>query len=229
MSQPSARGWKMKEVGIELKKEEYQNSVIADGKLIADWDDLYNKFNDPWDQSKDYQVNSASRILIRHYCEVLRQEYKVVKTLELGCGLAYLTEDLHKRKFTARGTDISQSCVQKALARNEDLDLHTSPWNDKQHLIAFEPDVIIMSQLTWYILDELDDFLKLITGKRKKEIFLVHSLATYEDGVQEYGKEYFTNLDGILKYFNLDYLFSGEFQTKNIDKVSRDTLFVAKI
>ena len=117
----------MKEASIELRKEEYQNSVIADGKLVADWDDLYDKFNDPWDQSKDYQVNSASRILTRHYSEVLRNEYQAVKTLELGCGLAYLTEDLHKRKFTARGTDISKSCVQKALARNEHLDLHTSP------------------------------------------------------------------------------------------------------
>ena len=85
-----------------------------------------------------------------------------------------------------------------------------------------------MSQLTWYILDELDDSLKLITKKREKEIFLIHSLATYEYGVQKYGTEYFTNLDGILKYFKLDYLFSGEFQVRNLDKVSRDTLFAAK-
>jgi hypothetical protein len=208
----------------------YQEAVIRDGKLVADWDSLYSKYDDPWEQSQDYQRESASRVLIKHNCELLRSTYGSEKTLELGCGLGFLTESLHKMNFKSRGTDISQVCISKALSRNPFLDLHVSAFDNQVHLIDWKPDILIMSQLSWYVLNELQNFLALIkSAPREKPLFLIHTLAIYQQGEQKYGTEYFTNLDEILNYFNLTYSFSATLNSVIGEKQSLDTIFIAKL
>jgi hypothetical protein len=55
-------------------------------------------------------------------------------------------------------------------------------------------------------------------------------LAIYDPGVQQYGKEYFTNLDEILKYFDMNVLESAHIKTnRSWDAQSQGTFFVAKI
>jgi hypothetical protein len=61
-------------------------------------------------------------------------------------------------------------------------------------------------------------------------VFLIHLLATYEPGVQKYGADKFTNLDEIIKYFNLEYLEYGFVKTvTEFDDKSQGTYFVAKV
>ena len=61
-------------------------------------------------------------------------------------------------------------------------------------------------------------------------IFLIHLLSTYADGVQKYGSDYFTDLEGILNYFSLNYVEYGYIVGgKEYDAESRGTYFVAKI
>ena len=55
-------------------------------------------------------------------------------------------------------------------------------------------------------------------------------LATYSKETQKYGKEYFSDLDEILQYFNLDFVEYGNIHGGNhYDAQSRGTYFVAKI
>ena len=208
----------------------YQEAVIRDGKLIADWDSLYEEFDDPWEQSQDYQRESASRILIKHYSELVRSKHGAEKTLEVGCGLGFLTESLHEMNFKSRGTDISQVCISKALKRNPALDLHVSAFDNREHLIEWKPDILIMSQLSWYVLNQLEDFLTLLKSRKgENPLFLMHTLAIYKQGEQKYGIDYFTNLDEILKYFNLQYLFSATLNSNIRGKESSDTIFIATL
>lgn len=90
-----------------------------------------------------------------------------------------------------------------------------------------------MAEITWYVLDDLDGFIKNLKNARKKRenpIFLIHLLTTYAPGVQKYGADKFTNLDEILKYFNLDFLESGFIRTsREDDQSSQGTYFIAKI
>ena len=214
-----------------MTNNEYQNSVIKDGKLVADWDALYRDFNDPWNQSTNDLRNSASRIMTKFYCEKFRSEFNAAKTLELGCGFAWMTEDLHLNGFKARGTDISEVCISKALQRNTVLDLHVANFNDEKHLIEFNPDIIIMSQITWYVLDELQNFLKVLgkhakTGKPK---FLIHSLATYPKKTQTLGLDFFTDGEQKKHFFNLEYIFSMSTEVQLNGSESQDTMFVAKL
>ena len=42
------------------------------------------------------------------------KRFKVLKTLEIGCGFGQLSKDLKKLKFDAFGTDISKTAIKKA-------------------------------------------------------------------------------------------------------------------
>lgn len=90
-----------------------------------------------------------------------------------------------------------------------------------------------MSELTWYVLDELEEFLeklKAYSRARKKPTYLVYLLTTYAQGEQKYGTEYFTDLEGILSYFGLTYLEYGQvFSAKPNHTHSHGTYFIAKI
>lgn len=59
-----------------------------------------------------------------------------------------------------------------------------------------------------------------------------HSLAIYPPGVQKYGNEYFTDLKGILSYFEswVDYKEFGEISTPlPWDPESRGTFFIGEV
>ena len=89
-----------------------------------------------------------------------------------------------------------------------------------------------MSEITWYILDSLDDFLfniKSFAKEKNSPFFLIHILATYKNDVQRYGQDKFTNLEGIKEYFDLDYLEAGYIEVKRSDSDSRGTYFIAQI
>jgi len=90
-----------------------------------------------------------------------------------------------------------------------------------------------MAEVTWYVLPELKNFLQNLKKYRAEvdePIYFIHLLSTYADGVQKYGSEYFTDLDGILSYFGLNYLEYGYIVDGNkYHSESRATYFVAKV
>ena len=65
-----------------------------------------------------------------------------------------------------------------------------------------------MAEITWYVLEKLDHFLAYL--RKHPEVYLIHLLTTYPEGVQKYGKGSFTNLEGIKKYFAMNFLEFGE-------------------
>ena len=81
-----------------------------------------------------------------------------------------------------------------------------------------------MSEISWYVLPKLKTFLKFIK-KNFKNKYLIHTLAIYYRGKQKYGKNYFTNLKGILKFYNLKYIEYGEKWNSEEGR----TFFLAKI
>jgi len=89
-----------------------------------------------------------------------------------------------------------------------------------------------MAEVTWYVLPQLKKILQNLQKHRAdidEPIYLIHLLTTYADGVQKYGSEYFTDLDGILSYFGLNYLECGyDVGGKEYDSESRGDLFCCK-
>ncbi len=131
------------------------------------------------------------------------------------------------------GTDVSKTAVQKASALYPKAQFKQLNFNDFDNLFALKPNILIMAEITWYVLDDLDKFLvslKHYAKQSQEPVFLIHLLATYEPGVQKYGADKFTNLDEIIKYFNLEYLEYGFVKTvTEFDDKSQGTYFVAKV
>ena len=61
---------------------------------------------------------------------------------------------------------------------------------------------MFFSEITWYLLEEkaLDKIFNVMKEKfSKKNKFFIHNLVFYKEG-QEYGKDYFTNLDEFINF-----------------------------
>jgi SAM-dependent methyltransferase len=211
----------------------YQDFVIKDGKFIGDFEGLYKNFEDPWHQSRTDQLHDSRRSLAINWCNNLRGKYGSMRVIELGCGFGHLTQILHEQNFSAIGTDISNIAIEKARELNPGATFIQCALNEFDKLKLFDADIYLMAEITWYILDDLDLFIKNLRAAKKernKPIFLIHLLTTYPPGIQKYGADKFTTLDEILKYFDLNYLETGFIKTPREDDAnSQGTYFVAEI
>jgi predicted TPR repeat methyltransferase len=211
----------------------YQDYVIKDGKFIGDFEGMYKNFDDPWHQSRQDHIFDSRRQLALLACARLKATHEVSKVIELGCGFGFLTDKLREQGFSSLGTDISPTSIEKAKEKNPESQFQVADYNDFNLMNSFNPDIIIMAELTWYVLDSLEDYisrLKSYALLREKPTFFIHLLATYEKGVQKYGSDKFTNLDEILAYFNMQYLETGFIKTqREDDEKSQGTYFIAKL
>ncbi|MEO5808382.1 class I SAM-dependent methyltransferase [Devosia sp.] len=217
----------------QLPPKRYQDYVIRDGKLIGDFDGLYRDFEDPWHQSDTANVLDSRRQLAVHWVEKLRTEMGASRVVELGCGFGHLSGQLSQRGIAAVGIDISTEAIERARTINPGTTFMAGSIEDEWILTDLDPDVVIMAELTWYILDKLDlflDNLRTWAKNRSRPAYLIHLLAVYPPGVQKYGADRFTNDEEIRKYFGLSYLEWGTVATpKPDDPLSKGTYFVAKL
>ena len=211
----------------------YQDFVIKDGQLVGDWEGLYKNFEDPWHQSRDDVLLDSRRIIAVNWCNRLRNEYNANKVIELGCGFGHLTETLRSQSFAAVGVDISKTAIDKARNIHPRSVFVECSLSDFEIVKKFDADIYLMSEITWYVLDDLDDFLinlKKQSAARSRPIFLIHLLTTYAKGLQKYGVDKFTNLDEMLSYFKIECVESGYIRTPREDDASaQGTYFIGKI
>ena len=203
-------------------KLKYQDLVIKNGKFIGKFEEMYQKFSDPWNLLKKNKLDEGGGNLnykiIYNYCNQLKQKKKLT-ILEIGCGFPQIINQLHKNGFKVYGTDISETVIRKSKKKYPKLknNLFVSNFLNFSLYEKLNPDIIILSDITWYILPELKQFIKWYKGL-KKEVYLIHSLAVYGKNKQKYGKEYFYDLKSIKSFFNLNYLSSGYIENIGEDK-----------
>ena len=207
----------------------YQDYVIKDGKFVGKFDEMYQKFNDPWLLQNSYKkLENLHYRIIYYYCERVRSINKIKKkliTLEIGCGYPQISNKLLTHGFNSFGTDISETVIKKSKRKYPKLKnkLFVSNFLNFDLYNKINPDIFILSDITGYILPELNKFINYF--KKLKNKYLVHSLAVYEKDSRKYGKEYFYNLESIKKYFKLNYLSSGYIH--NVDG-DHHTFFLGK-
>ena len=203
-------------------KLKYQDLVIKNGKFVGKFEEMYQKFSDPWNLLKknklDGRKGNLNYKIIYDYCNKLKQKKKLT-TLEIGCGFPQISNELFKNGFKVYGTDISETVIRKSKKKYPKLknNLFVSNFLNFSLYKKLNPDVIILSDITWYILPELKKFIKWYKGL-KKEVYLIHSLAVYGKNKQKYGKEYFYDLNSIKSFFKLKYLSSGYIENIDNDK-----------
>lgn len=206
-------------------KLKYHDLVIKNGRLVGKFDEMYQKFRDPWNLLNiNKNNNNLNYKIIYYYCNFLKNKKKLT-TLEIGCGYPQISNQLFKNGFEAYGTDISETVIRKSKKKYTKLknNLFVSDFLNFPLYEKLNPDIIILSDVTWYVLSDLKKFIKWYRGLKKK-IHLIHSLAVYEKSKQKYGKEFFYDLKSIKSYFKLKYLSSGYIENVEGDK---HTFFLA--
>tara|TARA_B100001093_G_scaffold519987_1_gene611878 strand:- start:3879 stop:4511 length:633 start_codon:yes stop_codon:yes gene_type:complete len=208
---------------ISRTRKKMHQYTISNGKMIGDFEGLYNDFKDPFIQTKKEKFETSKKAII-NYCQFLQSnKKKILKTLEIGCGFGQLSKDLKKLKFNAHGTDISKTAINKAQ-KDSTVKFYTSEFLNFKLYKKINPDIFILAEVSWYVLPELKKMIKFLKRNYKNK-YLIHTLAIYYPGKQKYGKKYFYDLKGILKFFNLKYIEYGEKWTKEEGR----TFFLAKI
>ena len=190
------------------KPKRYQDFVIRDGRFVGEFEDMYRACADPWHQMAELPFMSdkaASISLLRRLGGV----FGANRVVEIGCGLGGLTQLVANEGFEAIGLDVSETAVEGAQERFPGVDFRLGGVEDENLLRNLKPDVILMADVTWYILDHLKHFLEFLRTDLNS-VFLLHNLQTYPTGVQTYGREYFTDLKGMMEYFDMHYLEWGE-------------------
>jgi SAM-dependent methyltransferase len=124
----------------------------------GDFEGMYRDFDDPWECQKNVSELRRDMSLM-----VLFRNRTFGRILDVGCGLGAFTERLRATNGGAGevlGLDISSTAVEKARSQfpqcrfealdvtRESLPSGTGPW-----------DLVIVSELIWYVLPQLGDVL----------------------------------------------------------------------
>lgn len=192
-----------------MKYPRYQDYVIRDGQFVGDFDAMYREHNDPWNQSEERFASEKAVAL--NWIEKLRPR----SVVEIGCGHGHFTRRI-AAICPAVGLDVSPTAIDLARARYGSCGATFEVANIQDHRVfqRIAPDVIVMAEITWYVLPQLRPFLDFLRTEMPGTR-LIHLLTTYAPGVQKYGADYFTDLPGILRFFGMDYLETGEVRHPN--------------
>lgn len=188
------------------EKEEYIFQKNEDGslKFVGDFEGYYKNENDPWEQTGNSARMGAYYDYSRdNLIHMLRGVVtKNCKLLEIGCGLGHVAEQIKRQLHinSVFGMDISDTAIVKAREINPELEFYvgdiTSAGFHEIHTEKY--DVLIMNQLLWYILDDLDQVFDNLYHSLKKNGSLVFVNAFMFN--QKYGLEKINGFDGLVKY-----------------------------
>jgi predicted TPR repeat methyltransferase len=206
---------------------------ITESQIDADFEGYYSEIEDPWLQSEPSNRLESRRILAIRWVEQLLNDKVAHSACEVGCGLGHLTGDLVGRGFQCIGSDTAKSAIDRAKMIHNNNHFYQADFNDFNFYKAHDIDLFILSEITWYILPHLDDFLDFLREeavRRGRPIYLIHLLSVYPDGLQKYGCDYFTNLDQIMEYFGFDYLEYGSVSRRHsTNETYHGTYFIGRV
>ena len=190
--------------------------------MIQEFEQMYQDYDDPWEQSTKEEWASEKAVALN-----LIKKLKPQKVMELGCGLGHYTKRISDLGVETLGIDVSESAIKRAKLQYPNLNFAVGDILDLELYRKFRPDLIVMAEITWYVLEQLDAFLQFLRTELS-ETYLIHLLTTYPESVQKYGKDKFTTLQGIMSYFGAEYLEWGEITYPEMDGCKR-TYFLGRL
>ncbi len=204
------------------KYSRYQDYVIKDGKLVGEFEEMYQDYDDPWEQSTREKWASEKAVALN-----LIEKLNAQKVMELGCGLGHYTKKIADLGVDVLGVDVSETAIRKAKLNYPKCNFVVGDILDFELYKKYKPDIIVMAEITWYVLEKLDQFLQFLRSELS-ETYLIHLLTTYPEGVQKYRKDKFPNLEGIMSYFRAKFLEWGEISYPDMDGCKR-TYFLGQV
>jgi predicted TPR repeat methyltransferase len=194
--------------GRKPKYFRYQDYVIRDGKLVGEFEQMYRDHEDPWCLTKLGLLN-PTHVIAENIVQRLYAGGRVRTAVEVGCGLGHLTKRIRDIGVDVLGIDIAPSAVEKARQQYPECKFAVADVSAFDVIEGQRPDLVILAEVTWYVLAKLDDFIQFLRT-RLPHAYLLHLLAVYPPGQQLHGLEKFSNLEEMKRYFGMVYLEWGE-------------------
>ena len=192
----------------------YQDFVIKDGNFVGKFEEMYQQFEDPWNQSEEGYFNDISRQIVISYIK----KYKINDCVEFGCGLGKTLNFIQKETcISMLGIDISKTSIKKAKKAFPHLNFKV---DNIKNILNYESfNCFFFSEITWYLLEEriLEEIFEIMT-KNFKNKYLIHNLVFYK-GQQEYGINYFKNFEEFINFCPFKLLSKAE-----INHIEKDTI-----
>lgn len=177
---------------LVMKNETYHDYVIKDGEFIGEFEKMYQRFDDPWMQSS--QPNKYARMAgIVHL-----KNFPIRSVLECGCGLGYYANWIHQDTgIIPQSVDLSETAIDKARALFPHLNFDVA--DITSDLMSYRgTDCVLLSEIIWYILPDLDSILQTLGNEFAGRYLLVNQV--FYKGTQQYGTDYFTTPAEFIDY-----------------------------
>jgi len=149
---------------IQIKSNDYHDFVFRDGKLVGEFEQMYQKSREvPWHQDKD-----IDRIDCRVALELLATRGPYGRIIEIGCGLGYLADMISQKLGTNNvlGADISATAVSKAGELFPRLEFKvldiTCPLN-----LSDSFDLTVLRGCFWYLFPQIEQVIENIVKLTK--------------------------------------------------------------
>lgn len=193
---------------------------------------VYSMSNDPWQQS--LMLCNEKKQIVKFLAEYANKFLRCKILVDVGCGLGCFCNFLKNHTFYKKiiGIDNASSAIAKAKNSFGNLEgvsfevIDIIQRESAFKLNSLNPSVLLMADTTWCIIEKLPDFKRFLRENMRGK-YLIHVLQIPKH--QEY-TTLFTDHESILKYFNFEYIFDGEFyKNKEDDDILSVSYFLAKI
>lgn len=189
-----------------IKSKDYHNYVIKNGKFIGAFEEMYQNIEDPWHHGDATAIQyDMALYLIKRYKICV----KGGEILDLGCGKGTFTSRL-KRKLPLThvlAVDIAPTATRKAREKYGHLGIDFKVMDIQKSLRSIRKkfDLIVMSQLMWYILPNFKKVVNYLAGKNlKRGGYLLVNQTFYRPEEQKYGKEFVSSIQGMLRLIRMN-------------------------
>ncbi len=180
--------------GDELMAGKYPSCTeywlnTEDMTFRGEFETMYEDIEDPWGCAA-----VADSLNNRLFLEILFSEREFKRILDVGCGLGAFTQRVKERQPEARvsGCDISATAIRKAGAAYREIDFFVLDIQKEE--IPGQYDLVILSEVLWYILDNVGEvFAKIRAALRPGGLLAIHQ---YFPDEQRYGAEIIPGAEG---------------------------------
>jgi ubiquinone/menaquinone biosynthesis C-methylase UbiE len=192
-----------------INKPDYHDYVFKDEKFIGAFEKMYQNIEDPWNHGKANAIHYDIALFLLKCYKICRREGTI---LDIGCGKGAFTARLSKtlsKKIRIVGLDTSPTAIQKAKEDyvNLGIDFRVCNIINQYKKLPFRHnsiDLVVMSDLMWYVLPYCEKILEKMKDYIKKEGFLLVNQTFYPPEKQKYGKEIVSCVEDMLKIVHFE-------------------------
>ena len=172
-----------KEQNFFKKKRGYSNPnkyIIKKGKFIRDFKKLYEKIDDPWNQTKNLENDEQFLFFLSGLFNYFNKR-KELSILDIGAGSGILSKYL-KKKLRYLGTDVHNKKYKKVIF--DDVNQLNKSFINKFN-------VILCLKTIYYVSDNINNVINNVKKYLKKEGVL---LISYNIKLNSFSNKYLTDL-----------------------------------